>query len=87
MKVLRQDRNTVCFIEFEVSSYGFSLLINIVRQYLCFPITCLKAFSFFQDVNAATSVHQTLQGAVIPSSGRGGMRIQYPLSIEKMLDS
>ncbi|NP_001149394.1 uncharacterized protein LOC100283020 [Zea mays] len=46
MKVLRQDRNTVCFIEFE-------------------------------DVNAATSVHQTLQGAVIPSSGRGGMRIQF----------
>ncbi|PWZ27892.1 Cell wall integrity protein scw1 [Zea mays] len=52
MKVLRQDRNTVCFIEFE-------------------------------DVNAATSVHQTLQGAVIPSSGRGGMRIQYPLFIRK----
>jgi hypothetical protein len=48
MKVLRQDRNTVCFIEFE-------------------------------DVNAATAVHHTLQGAVIPSSGRGGMRIQYPL--------
>lgn len=38
-------------------------------------------------MNAATSVHQTLQGAVIPSSGRGGMRIQYPLLIEKMLDS
>jgi hypothetical protein len=34
---------------------------------------------FFQDVNAATAVHHTLQGAVIPSSGRGGMRIQYPL--------
>jgi len=33
----------------------------------------------FQDVNAATAVHHTLQGAVIPSSGRGGMRIQYPL--------
>ncbi|RCV30456.1 hypothetical protein SEVIR_6G104300v4 [Setaria viridis] len=46
MKVLRQDRNTVCFIEFE-------------------------------DVNAATAVHHTLQGAVIPSSGRGGMRIQF----------
>uniref|UniRef100_A0A0D3GXZ4 RRM domain-containing protein n=2 Tax=Oryza TaxID=4527 RepID=A0A0D3GXZ4_9ORYZ len=48
MKVLRQDRNTVCFIEFE-------------------------------DVNAASAVHHNLQGAVIPSSGRGGMRIQYPL--------
>lgn len=42
-----------------------------------------KAFPFFQDVNSATAVHQTLQGAVIPSSGRGGMRIQYPLLIEK----
>ncbi|KAK1269413.1 hypothetical protein QJS04_geneDACA013846 [Acorus gramineus] len=46
MKVLRQERNTVCFIEFE-------------------------------DVTSATAVHQNLQGAVIPSSGRGGMRIQY----------
>lgn len=43
---------------------------------------------YFQDVNSATAVHHTLQGAVIPSSGRGGMRIQYPLLIEKtMLDS
>ncbi|TVU42188.1 hypothetical protein EJB05_08581, partial [Eragrostis curvula] len=48
MKVLRQERNTVCFIEFE-------------------------------DVGTATAVHHNLQGAVIPSSGRGGMRIQYPL--------
>ncbi|KAJ6809417.1 cell wall integrity protein scw1 isoform X2 [Iris pallida] len=47
MKVLRQERNTVCFIE-------------------------------FTDVSSATAVHQNLQGAVIPSSGRGGMRIQYP---------
>ncbi|CAA6672214.1 unnamed protein product [Spirodela intermedia] len=47
MKILRQERNTVCFIEFE-------------------------------DVNSATVVHQNLQGAVLPSSGRGGMRIQYP---------
>ncbi|KAI3857320.1 hypothetical protein MKX03_028980, partial [Papaver bracteatum] len=47
MKMLRQERNTVCFIEFE-------------------------------DVGNAVNVHQTLQGAVIPSSGRGGMRIQYP---------
>ncbi|KAI4330028.1 hypothetical protein MLD38_028342 [Melastoma candidum] len=46
MKVLRQERHTVCFIEFE-------------------------------DVNAATNVHHTLQGAVIPSSGSVGMRIQY----------
>ncbi|CAH9138913.1 unnamed protein product [Cuscuta epithymum] len=46
MKVLRQDRHTVCFIEFE-------------------------------DVQSATNVHQTLQGAVIPSSGSVGMRIQY----------
>ncbi|XP_010259754.1 PREDICTED: cell wall integrity protein scw1 [Nelumbo nucifera] len=46
MKVLRQERNTVCFIEFD-------------------------------DVNSATNVHHNLQGAVIPSSGRGGMRIQY----------
>ncbi|PWA58189.1 hypothetical protein CTI12_AA402340 [Artemisia annua] len=38
MKVLRQERHTVCFIEFE-------------------------------DVNSATNVHHSLQGAVIPSSG------------------
>ncbi|KAL6496891.1 hypothetical protein OROGR_028820 [Orobanche gracilis] len=47
MKVLRQERHTVCFIEFE-------------------------------DVNSATNVHRSLQGAVIPSSGSIGMRIQYP---------
>ncbi|CAL9200709.1 unnamed protein product, partial [Musa hybrid cultivar] len=47
MKILRQERNTVCFIEFE-------------------------------DLNSATTVHQNLQGAVLTSSGRGGMRIQYP---------
>lgn len=46
MKVLRQERHTVCFIEFE-------------------------------DVNSATNVHHTLQGAVIPSSGSIGIRIQY----------
>ncbi|XP_031247234.1 RNA-binding protein with multiple splicing 2 [Pistacia vera] len=46
MKVLRQERHTVCFIEFE-------------------------------DVNSATNVHHNLQGAVIPSSGSVGMRIQY----------
>ncbi|KAJ1697976.1 hypothetical protein LUZ63_006488 [Rhynchospora breviuscula] len=46
MKVLRQERSTVCFIEFE-------------------------------DVVSASAVHQNLQGAVIPSSGRGGMRIQF----------
>ncbi|KAJ3698432.1 hypothetical protein LUZ61_002137 [Rhynchospora tenuis] len=46
MKVLRQERSTVCFIEFE-------------------------------DVVSASQVHQNLQGAVIPSSGRGGMRIQF----------
>ncbi|PIM97887.1 RNA binding protein (contains RRM repeats) [Handroanthus impetiginosus] len=46
MKVLRQERHTVCFIEFE-------------------------------DVNSATNVHRSLQGAVIPSSGSVGMRIQY----------
>lgn len=46
MKVLRQERHTVCFIEFE-------------------------------DVNSATNVHLSLQGAVIPSSGSVGMRIQY----------
>ncbi|KAI5339659.1 hypothetical protein L3X38_018931 [Prunus dulcis] len=47
MKVLRQERHTVCFIEFE-------------------------------DVNSASNVHHSLQGAVIPSSGSVGMRIQYP---------
>lgn len=46
MKILRQERHTVCFIEFE-------------------------------DMNSATNVHHSLQGAVIPSSGSVGMRIQY----------
>ncbi|KAG6575404.1 RNA-binding protein with multiple splicing 2-like isoform X2 [Cucurbita pepo subsp. pepo] len=46
MKILRQERHTVCFIEFE-------------------------------DVNTATNVHHNLQGAVIPSSGSVGMRIQF----------
>lgn len=46
MKILRQERNTVCFIE-------------------------------FNDVASATNVHTNLQGAVVPSSVRGGMRIQY----------
>ncbi|XP_058728733.1 cell wall integrity protein scw1 [Vicia villosa] len=46
MKILRQERHTVCFIEFE-------------------------------DLNSATNVHHNLQGAVIPSSGSIGMRIQY----------
>lgn len=46
MKVLRQERHTVCFIEFE-------------------------------DVNSASNVHHNFQGAVIPSSGSVGMRIQF----------
>eukprot|EP00262_Sarcandra_glabra_P004354 TRINITY_DN1529_c0_g1_i1.p1 TRINITY_DN1529_c0_g1~~TRINITY_DN1529_c0_g1_i1.p1 ORF type:complete len:313 (-),score=45.57 TRINITY_DN1529_c0_g1_i1:808-1746(-) len=46
MKILRQERNTVCFIEFD-------------------------------DVNSATTVHNNLQGAVLASSVRGGMRIQF----------
>lgn len=29
-------------------------------------------------MNSATHVHHSLQGAVIPSSGSVGMRIQYP---------
>ncbi|XP_073049600.1 uncharacterized protein [Primulina eburnea] len=47
MKIIRQERHTVCFIEFE-------------------------------DVNSAAHVHHSFQGAVIPSSGSVGMRIQYP---------
>ncbi|EFJ22716.1 hypothetical protein SELMODRAFT_104881, partial [Selaginella moellendorffii] len=47
MKVLRQGRSTVCFIE-------------------------------FVDVNTAMAVHTNLQGAVLSTSDRGGMRIQYP---------
>ncbi|CAL9088784.1 unnamed protein product, partial [Musa acuminata var. zebrina] len=51
MKILRQERNTVCFIEFE-------------------------------DLNSATNVHQNLQGAVLTSSSRGGIRIQYPFLLQ-----
>ncbi|CAM6104544.1 unnamed protein product [Calypogeia fissa] len=47
MKVLRQGKSTVCFIE-------------------------------FGDVSSAMAVHQHLQGAVLTTSDRGGMRIQYP---------
>eukprot|EP00249_Psilotum_nudum_P007052 c20272_g2_i1 orf=235-1233(+) len=46
MKVLRQTKNTVCFIE-------------------------------FVDVNSAMGVHNSLQGALLSSSDRGGIRIQY----------
>lgn len=46
MKIIRQERHTVCFIEFE-------------------------------DVHSAANVHHSFQGAVIPSSGSVGMRIQY----------
>eukprot|EP00246_Nothoceros_aenigmaticus_P011393 TRINITY_DN3080_c0_g1_i1.p1 TRINITY_DN3080_c0_g1~~TRINITY_DN3080_c0_g1_i1.p1 ORF type:complete len:286 (-),score=52.59 TRINITY_DN3080_c0_g1_i1:420-1178(-) len=46
MKVLRQGKSTVCFIE-------------------------------FVDVNTAMTVHANLQGAVLTTSDRGGMRIQY----------
>ncbi|KAL3683634.1 hypothetical protein R1sor_001656 [Riccia sorocarpa] len=49
MKVLRQGKSTVCFIE-------------------------------FGDVSSAMAVHQNLQGAVLTTSDRGGMRIQYPKS-------
>lgn len=38
----------------------------------------VAAMSRMQDVNTATNVHHSLQGAVIPSSGSIGMRIQYP---------
>ncbi|CAJ2656530.1 unnamed protein product [Trifolium pratense] len=54
MKIIRQERHTVCFIEFE-------------------------------DVNSATNVHHNLQGAVIPSSGSIGMRIQYPFLLSSIL--
>ncbi|KAJ7122711.1 hypothetical protein O6H91_Y563300 [Diphasiastrum complanatum] len=46
MKVLRQGKSTVCFIE-------------------------------FVDVNTAMVVHCNLQGAVLLTSDRGGMRIQF----------
>ncbi|KAH7434789.1 hypothetical protein KP509_06G034500 [Ceratopteris richardii] len=46
MKVLRQGRSTVCFIE-------------------------------FADLNSAIAVHNNLQGAIVTSSDRGGMRLQY----------
>ncbi|PON71031.1 Splicing factor-like protein [Trema orientale] len=48
MKILRQERHTVCFIEFE-------------------------------DVNSASNVHHSLQGAVIPSSGSWKL-VYLPLS-------
>ncbi|PKA52860.1 hypothetical protein AXF42_Ash001841 [Apostasia shenzhenica] len=53
MKILRQERNTVCFIEFD-------------------------------DINSATTVHQNLQGAVLPSSGREGFQ-KIHLGEERMV--
>ncbi|XP_060206067.1 uncharacterized protein LOC132633578 isoform X2 [Lycium barbarum] len=48
---------------------------------LCAHSMLLPVISFspwcLQDVNSATNVHHSLQGAVIPSSGSVGMRIQY----------
>ncbi|KAL2612527.1 hypothetical protein R1flu_024219 [Riccia fluitans] len=37
-------------------------------------------FTEFGDVSSAMAVHQNLQGAVLTTSDRGGMRIQYPLN-------
>ena len=31
-----------------------------------------------QDVNSAIAVHNNMQGAIVTSSDRGGMRLQYP---------
>lgn len=36
-------------------------------------------------MNTATNVHHSLQGAVIPSSGSVGMRIQYPFLYQIVL--
>lgn len=33
---------------------------------------------FAQDVNSAIAVHNNMQGAIVTSSDRGGMRLQYP---------
>lgn len=46
MKVLRQGKSTVCFVE-------------------------------MQDIPSASNVHSALQGAVLNTSDRGGLRIQY----------
>ncbi len=35
------------------------------------------AFVEFADVGSAIMVHQTLQGAVLQTSDRGGIRIQF----------
>ncbi|KAL2539082.1 RNA-binding (RRM/RBD/RNP motif) family protein [Abeliophyllum distichum] len=45
----------------------------------------IVCFIEFDDVNSATNVHRSLQGAVIPSSGSVGMRIQYPLCFDFFL--
>jgi hypothetical protein len=47
----------------------------------------LKVCSYsLQDLNSATNVHHSLQGAVIPSSGSIGMRIQYPFRLFFCID-
>lgn len=48
------------------------MLLGFFSFYLSFVLF------FVQDMNSATHVHHSLQGAVIPSSGSVGMRIQYP---------
>lgn len=89
MKILRQERHTVCFIEFEVSNFHttacalWSLNLRLI-SFFCFYLMIYNwkwcFASLMQDVNSATNVHHSLQGAVIPSSGSVGMRIQYPLT-------
>lgn len=38
----------------------------------------LTSLCFLQDVNSSMAVHTNLQGAVLSTSEKGGMRIQYP---------
>ena len=50
----------------------------------CTVMAFLRLF-FVQDVDSATSVHASLQGTVLSTSDRGGLRIQYPYIVVLVL--
>jgi hypothetical protein len=83
MKILRQERHIVCFIEFEVSNLIQCIdpLVIFLLQFHISNVLLFASYLLMQDVNSATNVHHSLQGAVIPSSGSVGMRIQYPFNL------
>ncbi len=53
-----------------------SAAINPLDVSPAFALPC-SGFIEFEDVAAAMAVHDSLQGAILASSDRGGIRVQY----------